>query len=90
MAKKELKRGIALEPQEYTPDDFSTAGSREVALQDRAAPAGSWHSVGEGLDTPRGLVAAMVVCALNDILDYERDVLGGETNNIARGLTSKQ
>lgn len=90
MAKNELKRGIALEPQEYTPDDFSTAGSREVALQDRAAPAGSWHSVGEGLDTPRGLVAAMVVCALNDILDYERDVLGGETNNIARGLTSKQ
>lgn len=90
MAKNELKRGIALEPEEYRPDDFTTVGSREVALQDRAAPSASWHAVGEGIDTPRGLVAAMVVCALNDILDYERDVLGGETNNIARGLTSKQ
>lgn len=89
MARKELKRGGALEPEEYKPDDFATAGSREVALQDRAGPSMAWHTLGEGLHTPRGLVVATLICALNDILDYERDVLAGETNNIARGLTSK-
>lgn len=90
MARMEMKRGAALEPEEYKPDDYTTAGSREIALQDRTAPSMALHTIEEGLDTPRGLVVATVICALNDILDYERDVLGGETNNIARGLTSKQ
>lgn len=89
MARKELKRGGALEPEEYKPDDFATADSREVALQDRAGPSMAWHTLEQGLHTPRGLVVATLICALNDILDYERDVLAGETNNIARGLTSK-
>ena len=90
MARMELKRGGALKPEEYKPDDFATAASREVALQDRAGPSMAWHSIGEGLDTPRGLVVATLICSLNDIMDYERDVLSGESNNIARGLTSKQ
>jgi hypothetical protein len=90
MARTELKRGSAFDPEEYRPDDFATAGSREVALQDRTGPLMAWHSTGEGLDTPKGLVVATLICALNDILEYERDVLAGETNNIARGLSSKQ
>ncbi|KAK1834414.1 hypothetical protein QBC39DRAFT_398295 [Podospora conica] len=90
MARMELKRASALEPEEYKPYDYATAESRKVALQDRTAPAIVWHCLGEGLDSPRGLVVATMICALNDILDYERDVLCGETNNIARGLSSKQ
>jgi len=35
-------------------------------------------------------VAAWAMCALNDILDYERDILYGETNNLVRSLTSDQ
>ncbi|KAK8067748.1 hypothetical protein PG996_006860 [Apiospora saccharicola] len=29
-----------------------------------------------------------IICVVNDVQDYERDVLGGETNNLVRGLAS--
>ncbi|KAK4451285.1 hypothetical protein QBC34DRAFT_436823 [Podospora aff. communis PSN243] len=90
MAKKELQRSCALKAEVYKADDFGTVGSRNVAMQDRAGQAIAYHGVGEGLDTPRGIVATTAMCALNDIQDYERDVFAGETNNIARGLTSNQ
>ncbi|KAK0633951.1 hypothetical protein B0T14DRAFT_508089 [Immersiella caudata] len=90
MARKELQRSRAVQAEEYKADDFATVGSRHVALQDRAGQAIAYHVVGEGLDTPRGIVASTAMCAPNDILDYERDVFAGETNNIARGLTSDQ
>lgn len=46
--------------------------------------------IGESLRSTRGYISAWALCAANDMLDYERDVLAGETNNLVRGLTSEQ
>jgi hypothetical protein len=80
----------SLQPEGYIADDISTKEQRYRCFQDRAGEVIAYHTVGEGLETPRGLVSAWVMIVLNDILDYERDVLCGETNNFARGLTSCQ
>ncbi|KID91854.1 hypothetical protein MAJ_10877, partial [Metarhizium majus ARSEF 297] len=90
MIRREKQRSQMLKPQEYVADDTSTIERRYRCLQDRAGNVIAYHTVGEALDTPRGLVATWCMAAVNDIVDYERDVLCGESNNIARGLTSDQ
>ncbi|KAK5652884.1 hypothetical protein OQA88_9550 [Cercophora sp. LCS_1] len=90
MIKREIQRMKSLRPGEYVADDISTSAQRYKCFQDRAGEVIAYHSVGEGLETPRGLVATWAMCVLNDLIDYERDVLCGETNNFVRGLTSSQ
>ena len=75
---------------EYRPASIPTAAKWRAALQDRLGEAIAYLSVGEGLESPKGLVADTVISATNDIAEYERDALVGEINNIARGLTSDQ
>ena len=90
MIRRERERMRNLQPEKYIPDAISTEEERYRCYQDRAGEVIAYHTVGEGLETPRGLVSAWVMIVLNDILDYERDVLCGETNNVVRGLTSGQ
>ncbi|KAK0702260.1 hypothetical protein B0H67DRAFT_650312 [Lasiosphaeris hirsuta] len=90
MTKRESERMRNLQPEEDIADDISTKKQRYRCFQDRAGEVIAYHTVGEGLETPRGLVSAWVMIVLNDILDYERDVLCGETNNFVRGFTSCQ
>ncbi|KAK0746713.1 hypothetical protein B0T18DRAFT_412260 [Schizothecium vesticola] len=90
MIKREKERMRSLQPDVYVADDISTKERRYRCFQDRAGEVIAYHTVGEGLETPRGLVAAWVMIVLNDLIDYERDVLCGETNNFVRGLTSSQ
>ncbi|KAK0649781.1 hypothetical protein B0T16DRAFT_410704, partial [Cercophora newfieldiana] len=88
MLKREAERMRALRPEVYKADDISTTEKRYRCFQDRAGEVIAYHTAGEGMETPRGLVSSWVMIVLNDILDYERDVLCGETNNFSRGLTS--
>jgi hypothetical protein len=90
MLVRERQRLASLKPQRYVPDDNSTSARRYQNFLDRAGEISARHPVGEGLDTPRGLLAAWVVTCPNDIVDYERDVLHGEQNNFVRALTSNQ
>ena len=90
MIKREIQRMQSLQPEEYVPDDMGTSEQRYRCLQDRAGEVIAYHTVGEGLETPRGLVATWAMAVLNDLTDYERDVLCGETNNLVRSLTSEQ
>ncbi|KAH8797665.1 hypothetical protein F5884DRAFT_814859 [Xylogone sp. PMI_703] len=90
MIRREQQRMQALKPSEYAPDDASTSGKRYQSLRDRGGETIAYHTVGEGLEKPRGLVATWCMASLNDIVDYERDVLCGESNNIPRSLTSDQ
>ena len=91
MLKRERERMRSLQRVgEYRADDISTKEKRYQCFQDRAGEVIAYHTAGEGLETPRGMVSAWVMIVLNDILDYERDVLCGETNNFVRGLTSEQ
>ncbi|KHN93906.1 uncharacterized protein MAM_08266 [Metarhizium album ARSEF 1941] len=76
--------------QDYVPDDASTAAKRYDLLQDRIGEFMGYHTVGEPMAEPRGLIASWAVAITNDIIDYERDVLCGETNNLVRSITSDQ
>jgi hypothetical protein len=88
--RREQQRMRALKPKKYVADDASTSERRYQCFQDRGGEIVAQHTVGEGLERPRGLVAIWCMSALNDIVDYERDVLCGESNNVTRGLTSDQ
>ena len=90
MIKRERQRMQSLLPEDYVADDISTSAQRYRCFQDRAGEVIAYHTVGEGLEMPRGLVATWAMVVLNDLIDYERDVLCGETNNFVRGLTSDQ
>ncbi|OAA33865.1 hypothetical protein BBO_09448 [Beauveria brongniartii RCEF 3172] len=86
----EEERIYNLNPEVYVPHDANTTAKRYKLLQDRFAGCIAHHAVGEGLQTPRGLAAGWAMCVLNDIGDYERDLLCGERNNLVRSLTSDQ
>lgn len=90
MIRREEGRALIQKFEDYIPDDASTRALRYRSLHDRGGEAIAYHTTGEGLETPRGLVATWTMAVLNDIVDYERDVLCGESNNIARSLTSDQ
>ncbi|KAM4066740.1 hypothetical protein HRG_000776 [Hirsutella rhossiliensis] len=90
LIRREQQRVQTLKPTKYVPDNSSTTARRYQLLQDRAGNFISYHAVGEEMGTPRGLMGASFMCYLNDILDYERDVLCGESNNLVRSLTSDQ
>jgi hypothetical protein len=90
MIVQERQRAETLKPETYVPNDASTSAARYQSFQDRGGEIIAYHTVGEGLETPRGLVATWNMAALNDIVDYERDVLCGERNNCVRSLTSEQ
>jgi hypothetical protein len=88
MMRREQKRLTKLKPGRYVADGIGTAEERYRGYQDRAGEVTAHHTVGEGLEGPWGMVAAWVAIALNDIgMDYERDVLCGETNDFVRGLS---
>ncbi|KID83933.1 hypothetical protein MGU_08805 [Metarhizium guizhouense ARSEF 977] len=90
MIKREKVRAQDLAPHNYVPDNAGTKQQRRQRLHDRATHVSAYHTVGEGLDTSRGLLAAWALLLPNDIIDYERDVLCGETNNLVRSFSSHQ
>jgi hypothetical protein len=90
MYRREAERLQKLAPSTYQADDGRDQEAQYYLLLDRAGESISRHVLGEPLSSPRGYISAWALCAANDILDYERDVLAGETNNLVRGLTSKQ
>ncbi|KAK4095383.1 hypothetical protein Purlil1_179 [Purpureocillium lilacinum] len=90
LIKTELQRVRNLKPKKYVPDQADTPARMDRLLRDRAGGFIAYHTVGDELHMARGIVAAWAMCALNDILDYERDILCGETNNLVRSLTSDQ
>ncbi|KAK4445355.1 hypothetical protein QBC34DRAFT_306955 [Podospora aff. communis PSN243] len=90
MIRREKERVGSLKRGSYVADAIGTREERYRAYQDRAGEVIAYHSVGEGLETERGMVVSWAMIVLNDVLDYERDVLCGETNNFVRGVSGGQ
>ncbi|PWY65223.1 hypothetical protein BO70DRAFT_401164 [Aspergillus heteromorphus CBS 117.55] len=93
MLPQELRRACSLSSDhedEYTPQDASSVEKRHRLLMDRAGNTLMNQSIGEPLSSPRGSIGMYAYTIPNDIVDFERDVLCGETNNTLRSLTSAQ
>lgn len=75
---------------DYEADKSMDRDAQYPLLLDRGGEYIARHLVGQELTTDRGYMLAWILCVPNDIQDYERDVVGGETNNLVRGLSSKQ
>ncbi|KHO00712.1 uncharacterized protein MAM_01490 [Metarhizium album ARSEF 1941] len=90
MIRREKLRAQDLNPHKFAPEDAGTKQQRLQRLHDRAAHVAAYHTAGQGLDTGRGLLAAWALLLPNDMIDYERDVLCGESNNMIRSFTSSQ
>lgn len=90
MIRRERGQAQTLAHEKYVPDNTSTSAGRYRSFQDRGGEVIAHHTVGEGLQRPRGLVTTWAMAVLNDIVDYERDVLCVESNNFVRGLSSDQ
>jgi hypothetical protein len=88
--RREVGRLQNVMPGEYKADDFADRATQYALLLDRGGEFVARHVVGQPLTSDRGYIFTWVLCVPNDIQDYERDVLGGETNNIVRGLSSQQ
>lgn len=88
--RREIERLSNTAPTEYQADEGRSREAQYPLLLDRVGEAVSRHLAGEPLTTARGYISAWILCVPNDIQDYERDVLGGETNNLCRSLTSEQ
>ncbi|KAJ5552496.1 hypothetical protein N7494_001874 [Penicillium frequentans] len=88
--RREVLRLKDLSSGAYQADDSRDRAAQYSLLVDRSGEAIARHISGQPLSTARGYISAWGMCVPNDIQDYERDVLGGETNNLVRGLTSDQ
>ncbi|KAK8023885.1 hypothetical protein PG993_011951 [Apiospora rasikravindrae] len=86
--RREVGRLQNVAPGRYEADDFADRATQYPLFLDRGGEYIARHLVGQPLTSDRGYLLAWVLCAPNDIQDYERDVLGGETNNLVRGLAS--
>ncbi|KAK8102362.1 hypothetical protein PG984_015508 [Apiospora sp. TS-2023a] len=86
--RREVGRLQNVSPGNYEADDFADRATQYSLFLDRGGEYIARHLVGQPLTSDRGYILAWVLCAPNDIQDYERDVLGGETNNLVRGLAS--
>ncbi|KAA8651294.1 uncharacterized protein ATNIH1004_000175 [Aspergillus tanneri] len=90
MVRREVERLDNVLPISYQPDNSKNRETQYAAMRDRCGEAVTRHLCGQPLSSARGYISAWVQIVPNDIQDYERDVLGGETNNLVRGLTSDQ
>ncbi|KAI1656207.1 hypothetical protein F4813DRAFT_364648 [Daldinia decipiens] len=88
--RREVQRVQNLVAGDYKADNFADRKTQYPLFLDRGGEYISRHLVGQPLTSDRGYILAWVLCVPNDLQDYERDVLGGETNNLIRGLTSAQ
>ncbi|KAI0096559.1 hypothetical protein F4814DRAFT_136125 [Daldinia grandis] len=88
--RREVGRLQNLASGDYEADNFADRKTQYSLFLDRGGEYIARHLIGQPLASDRGYILAWVLCAPNDIQDYERDVLGGETNNLVRGLTSAQ
>ena len=71
-------------------DDSCNRELQYELLLDRAGATVTRHTIGETLTSDRGCCIFWALSAVNDVQDYERDILAGETNNLARGMSSDQ
>ncbi|KAI1814037.1 hypothetical protein GGS20DRAFT_550299 [Poronia punctata] len=88
--RREVGRVQNVTPLTYQVDKGENREAQYPLLLDRGGEYIARHLVGQPLTSDRGYILAWILCVPNDIQDYERDVLGGETNNLVRGLTSTQ
>ncbi|KAI3325431.1 hypothetical protein HD806DRAFT_490300 [Xylariaceae sp. AK1471] len=88
--RREVERVQNVSHSTYEADQIKSRETQYPLLLDRGGEFIATHLVGQPLTSDRGYILAWVLCIPNDIQDYERDVLGGETNNLVRGLTSTQ
>uniref|UniRef100_P9WEF0 Diterpene cyclase vniA n=1 Tax=Virgaria nigra TaxID=1085564 RepID=VNIA_VIRNI len=86
--KREVGRLQNTSPAKYEADKYESREAQYPLLLDRGGEFIATHLVGQPLTSDRGYALAWILCVPNDIQDYERDVLGGETNNLVRGLAS--
>ncbi|KAF9890543.1 hypothetical protein FE257_005674 [Aspergillus nanangensis] len=90
MLRREVERRENISPETYCADNSCDRETQHTLLLDRAGEMVTRFTCGDCISTDRGYIVAWMICAANDIVDYERDVFVGETNNLVRGLTSTQ